>query len=75
MGKHSKNAGGMGSEALTYHERRALGWTTEGKERLGKVGVAFQNQSSLVPREVAPPPRRCFSSLYNPAPALLHWFL
>jgi nitric oxide synthase-interacting protein len=34
--KHSKQAGGMGSEALTYHERRALGFGTA-KERLGKV--------------------------------------
>lgn len=39
MGKgqrHSKNAGVMGSEGLTYHERRALGFGTV-KERLGKV--------------------------------------
>jgi nitric oxide synthase-interacting protein len=39
MGKgqrHSKNAGIMGSEALTYHERKALGFGTV-KERLGKV--------------------------------------
>ena len=35
MVRHSKNAGGMGSEALTYHERRALGFGTV-KERLGK---------------------------------------
>ena len=35
--KHSKNAGVMGSEALTYHERRALGWTNDARERLGKV--------------------------------------
>ena len=34
--RHSKNAGTMGSESLTYHERRALGFGTV-KERLGKV--------------------------------------
>jgi hypothetical protein len=34
--RHSKNAGVMGSEALTYHERKALGFGTV-KERLGKV--------------------------------------
>jgi hypothetical protein len=41
MGKgqrHSKNAGTMGSESLTYAERRALGFGTV-TERLGKVGV------------------------------------
>jgi hypothetical protein len=35
--RHSKNAGIMGSEALTYHERKALGFGTV-KERVGKVG-------------------------------------
>jgi hypothetical protein len=34
--KHSKNAGVMGSEALTYHEKKAMGYGTL-KERLGKV--------------------------------------
>lgn len=34
--KHSKNAGTMGCEALTYHERKALGHGTV-MERLGKV--------------------------------------
>lgn len=34
--RHSKNAGVMGSEALSYHERRALGFGTV-KERIGKV--------------------------------------
>jgi len=34
--KHSKNAGVMGSEALSYAERKALGYGTV-KERLGKV--------------------------------------
>lgn len=40
MGKgqrHSKNAGVMGSEALTYAERKSLGYGTV-SERLGKVG-------------------------------------
>lgn len=39
MGKgqrHSKNAGVMGAEGLSYAERRALGFGTV-KERLGKV--------------------------------------
>lgn len=39
MGKgqrHSKNAGVMGSESLTYAERKMLGFGTV-KERLGKV--------------------------------------
>eukprot|EP00967_Tisochrysis_lutea_P144194 scaffold268916_cov26-Tisochrysis_lutea.AAC.1 len=42
MGKgqrHSKNAGVMGSEALTYAERRGLGFGTV-RERLGKVRQA-----------------------------------
>lgn len=34
--KHSKNAGVMGSEALTYHERKMLGHGMS-TERLGKV--------------------------------------
>lgn len=34
--RHSKNAGTMGSEAQTYHERKALGYGTV-RERLGKV--------------------------------------
>lgn len=34
--RHSKNAGIMGSEALSYHERKALGFGTV-KERVGKV--------------------------------------
>jgi hypothetical protein len=33
--RHSKNAGVMGAEALTYHERKALGYGSL-KERLGK---------------------------------------
>ncbi len=34
--KHSKNAGTMGSESQTYHERRAMGHGTV-RERLGKA--------------------------------------
>lgn len=44
MGKgqrHSRNAGGMGMEIMTYNEKRALGFGTA-KERLGK-----DSQSSL----------------------------
>jgi nitric oxide synthase-interacting protein len=48
--KHSKNAGVMGSEALTYHERRALGYGTT-KERLGKdaVGNYYDCRLTLSP--------------------------
>lgn len=35
MGKHSKNSAGL-NDALTYHERKALGHGTA-QERLGKV--------------------------------------
>jgi hypothetical protein len=50
--RHSKNAGIMGSEALTYHERKALGFGTV-KERIGKVGCwcdfgCSSNSSTLV---------------------------
>ena len=38
MPRHSKNAGGMGSESLRYHERQALGFGTM-TERLGKETV------------------------------------
>lgn len=34
--KHSKNAGTMGSESQTYHERKAMGHGTI-RERLGKA--------------------------------------
>ena len=37
--RHSKNAGTMGSESQTYHERKALGYGTV-RERLGKVRPA-----------------------------------
>lgn len=53
MGKgqrHSKNAGVMGSESLSYAERRSLGFGTV-KERFGKVGALEQMrpmQSRLV---------------------------
>ena len=45
MGKgqrHSKNAGVMGSEGLSYHERKALGFGTV-RERLGKVDEGFRS--------------------------------
>ena len=45
MGKgqrHSKNAGVMGSEGLTYHEKRALGFGTV-RERVGKVRLAISS--------------------------------
>jgi len=38
--KKSKNVAGFGSEGLSYHERRALGYGTA-KERLGKVSALF----------------------------------
>ena len=37
--RHSKNAGTMGVEGLTYHEKKALGFGTV-KQRLGKVWLA-----------------------------------
>jgi nitric oxide synthase-interacting protein len=50
MTRHSKRAGSMGSEALTYHERRALGFGTA-KERLGKdsVGNFYDCRLTLAP--------------------------
>lgn len=42
--RHSKNAGGMGAENMTYAERKALGFGTV-KERLGKVSQGM----ALVP--------------------------
>ena len=48
--RHSKNAGVMGTEAFTYHERKALGFGTV-KERLGKVRTAAP--------PLAAPLRRC----------------
>ena len=44
--KHSKNAGNMGSENLTYAERKALGFGTI-KERLGKETVKDFNCCAL----------------------------
>ena len=38
--RHSKNAGTMGSEAMTYAEMKGLGYGTV-NERLGKVTVFF----------------------------------
>jgi hypothetical protein len=49
--KHSKNAGVMGSEALTYHERKGLGHGTV-TERLGKV-----RREARMPRGAAQGPR------------------
>ena len=36
--RHSKNAGTMGSESMTYAEMKGLGYGTV-KERLGKVTI------------------------------------
>ena len=44
--RHSKNAGTMGSENLTYHEKKALGFGTV-KERLGKETVKDFDACSL----------------------------
>ena len=46
--RHSKNAGTMGVEGLTYHEKKALGFGTV-KQRLGKVRLSglFLKQSCL----------------------------
>lgn len=38
--RHSKNAGTMGVEGLTYHEKKALGFGTV-QQRLGKVECKF----------------------------------
>ncbi|KAL4451668.1 hypothetical protein ABPG75_007330 [Micractinium tetrahymenae] len=48
--KHSKNAGVMGSEALTYHERKLLGHGTA-TERLGKdsIGNYYDCRLTLSP--------------------------
>ena len=42
--RHSKNAGTMGVEGLTYHEKKALGFGTV-QQRLGKVNNKFATQS------------------------------
>lgn len=47
--KHSKNAGVMGSEALSYHEKKALGHGTV-TERLGKVHNGRCGAAALAPR-------------------------
>ena len=55
--RHSKNAGGMGSEAFTYAERKALGFGTM-HERIGKVGVLF---FGVCARSLRPPQQpACF---------------
>jgi nitric oxide synthase-interacting protein len=50
MPRHSKKAGVMGSEGLTYHERRALGFGTV-KERLGadSMGNFYDCRLTLAP--------------------------
>ena len=59
--RHSKNAGVMGSEALTYDERKALGFGTV-KERLGKVRGGCRAREERAPKQQpqaapqAPPP-------------------
>ena len=45
--RHSKNAGTMGCEGMSYHERRALGFGTQ-KERLGKVRIAWRGRKSVL---------------------------
>lgn len=45
--RHSKNAGTMGSESQTYHERKALGYGTV-RERLGKVRLPL-HETALLP--------------------------
>ena len=52
--KHSKNAGVMGAEALTYHERKALGFGTV-TERLGKVGTGRPAAGALAKGRRLPP--------------------
>lgn len=62
--RHSKNAGVMGSEQLTYHERRALGFGTV-KERLGKEAQCnyydcrLTMQASSTGRCLRPREQRC----------------
>ena len=42
--RHSKNAGTMGVEGLTYHEKKALGFGTV-QQRLGKVKNLLATES------------------------------
>jgi hypothetical protein len=43
--RHSKQTGGIGSEGLTYHERRALGYGTA-RERLGAVSEVLVGRAA-----------------------------
>lgn len=52
--KHSKNAGTMGSESQTYHERRAMGYGTV-RERLGKDSAGNFDDCSLTLNKVKNP--------------------
>ncbi|KAL6769034.1 hypothetical protein ACKKBF_B17225 [Auxenochlorella protothecoides x Auxenochlorella symbiontica] len=54
MGKHSKNAGVMGAESLTYHERKALGFGTV-SERLGKDSIGNYYDCRLTLRPAVDP--------------------
>lgn len=76
MGKHSKNAGVMGSEALTYHERKALGFGTR-KERFGKETMgSFDDCALTLQPVVVRMASRCFSnpSLAHPGPSMHSWW-
>ena len=44
--RHSKNAGTMGSEAMTYAEMKGLGYGTV-NERLGKVTMSLLPITSI----------------------------
>ena len=46
--RHSKNAGAMGTEALSYNERKALGFGTV-QERLGKDAQVKRQQHDVTP--------------------------
>mmetsp|Transcript_17121 Transcript_17121/g.51246 ORF Transcript_17121/g.51246 Transcript_17121/m.51246 type:complete len:334 (-) Transcript_17121:255-1256(-) len=52
--KHSKNAGTMGSESQTYHERKAMGHGTI-RERLGKDAAGNFDDCALTLRTVVDP--------------------
>lgn len=52
--RHSKNAGVMGSEALTYWEKRKLGYGTV-EERLGKDSLGNYDDCCLTLQPVVDP--------------------
>lgn len=64
MGRHSKNAGTMGAEALTYHERRALGYGTV-RERLGKDSLGNYYDCRLTLQPVVDPVATPSGYLYS----------